>query len=351
MERPFAPLKKGAWLMKILRMMTGGGRSVEELADMVRQFGRGRDKILAHITPEEAAKLKEMGGRGTINPMTGLPEFQEDFDIGFGPGNYTPDYTAADVQGMDEEQFNRFTGGGDFTGQTIYEPGAFSTPAAAPEERSFYMPDVQRELEVAEAERMAPVSTRAAPAQEEGFLGRTERVLREGKAALDKYPMLTRAGSAVGSTLGQALMAARANRQRDALIAQERQRATPFRAAEMEALDRARTGGMTAAEAQALETELARARQGLSARNMGTGSAAAGIQAGQRSRAQSVARQQSFAEALRLAGIADQYERRALEQELAKDTELAKLFADVVGREITQAGRTQAPAPAPTARG
>jgi hypothetical protein len=349
MERPFAPLEKGAWLMKILRMMTGGGRSVEELADMVRQFGRGRDKILAHITPEEAAKLKEMGGSGTINPMTGLPEFQEDFDIGFGPGNYTPDYTAADVQGMDEEQFNRFTGGGDFTGQTIVEPGAFNTPAAAPEERSYYMPDVQRELEVAEAERMAPVSTRAAPAQEEGFLGRTERALREGKAALDKYPMLTRAGSAVGSTLGQALMAARANRQRDAMIARERERAAPFRAAEMEALDRARAGGMTASEAQALETELARARQGLSARNMGTGSAAAGIQAGQRSRAQSVARQQSFAEALRLAGIADAYERRALEQELAKDTELAKLFADVVGREITQAGRTQAPAP--TGRG
>jgi len=246
--------------MKILRMMTGGGRSVEELADMVRQFGRGRDKILAHITPEEAAKLKEMGGRGTINPMTGLPEFQEDFDIGFGPGNYTPDYTAADVQGMDEEQFRRF--GGEYGASTIMEPGAFTTPsAAAPEERSFDMPDVQRELEVAEAERMAPVSTRAAPAQEEGFLGRTERALREGKAALDKYPMLTRAGAAVGSTLGQALMAARANRQRDALIAQERQRAAPFRAAEAEALDRARAGGVTASEAQALETELARARQ------------------------------------------------------------------------------------------
>jgi len=55
-ERSLTPLEKGAWLMKILRMMTGGGRSVEELADMVRQFGRGRDKILAHITPEEAAK-------------------------------------------------------------------------------------------------------------------------------------------------------------------------------------------------------------------------------------------------------------------------------------------------------
>lgn len=328
--------------MKILRMMTGGGRSVEELADMVRQFGRGRDKILAHITPEEAAKLKEMGGSGTINPMTGLPEFEiQDFDLNtevMRQQAEDPYYEQPSYEGVGPE--------------TIFEPGAFTTPGAAPEVAPSYdMPDVQRELEVAQAERMAPVSTRAAPAQEEGFLSRTERALREGKAALDKYPLLTRAGAAVGSTLGQALMAARANRQRDALIAQERQRAAPFRAAEMEALDRARAGGMTAAEAQALETELARARQSLSARNIGTGSAAAGIQAGQRTRAQSVARQQSFAEALRLAGIADAYERRALEQELAKDTELAKLFADVVGREITQAGRTQAPAPAPTGRG
>jgi hypothetical protein len=321
--------------MKILRMMTGGGQSIEDLAEMVRQFGRGRDKILAHITPEEAAKLKQMGGSGTINPMTGLPEFEiQDFDLN----------TEVMRQQADDPYYEQPSYEG-IGGQTIYEPGAFSTPSAAEEPRSFDMPDVQRELEVAQAERMAPVSTRAAPAQEEGFLTRTERALREGKAALDRYPMLTRAGAAVGSTLGQALMAARANRQRDALIAQERQRAAPFRAAEMEALDRARAGGMTAAEAQALETELARARQSLSARNIGTGSAAAGIQAGQRSRAQSVARQQSFAEALRLAGIADAYERRALEQELAKDAELAKLFADVVGREITQAGRTQAPAP------
>jgi hypothetical protein len=370
MERPFAPLKKGAWLMKILRMMTGGGRSVEELADMVRQFGRGRDKILAHITPEEAAKLKEMGGRGTINPMTGLPEFQDDsftepvnysYDVEAQQGgfygntpevSYYPDVQATFRTQLDEnKQYIPGTGRGERIAN-YYVPGGNETPerfalreARLNPPRSFDMPDVQRELEVAQAERMAPVPTRAAPAQEEGFLGRTEGALREARAALDKYPMLTRAGSAIGSTLGQALMAARANRQRDAMIARERERAAPFRAAEAEALDRARAGGMTASEAQALETELARARQGLSARNMGTGSAAAGIQAGQRSRAQSVARQQSFAEALRLAGVADAYERRALEQELAKDTELAKLFADVVGREITQAGRTQAPAP------
>lgn len=46
-------------------------RAAEEL----RKKGRGRDTILAHITPQEAELLKSRGGRGTINPETGLPEY------------------------------------------------------------------------------------------------------------------------------------------------------------------------------------------------------------------------------------------------------------------------------------
>jgi hypothetical protein len=34
--------------------------------------------MLAHITPKEAALLKRRGGSGTINPDTGLPEFEDD---------------------------------------------------------------------------------------------------------------------------------------------------------------------------------------------------------------------------------------------------------------------------------
>jgi hypothetical protein len=37
--------------------------------------GRYGDTMLAHINPQEAALLKSMGGAGTINPQTGLPEF------------------------------------------------------------------------------------------------------------------------------------------------------------------------------------------------------------------------------------------------------------------------------------
>lgn len=58
---------------------TLGKMDAKQLAEMLRRMGRGRDTVLAHITPREARKLKEMGGSGTINPETGLPEFFEDF--------------------------------------------------------------------------------------------------------------------------------------------------------------------------------------------------------------------------------------------------------------------------------
>lgn len=45
------------------------------LAEMIRQQGKGEDTILAHINPLEAMMLHNIGGSGTINPKTGLPQF------------------------------------------------------------------------------------------------------------------------------------------------------------------------------------------------------------------------------------------------------------------------------------
>lgn len=129
------------------------GIDMAGLAQLIRSQGRGRDTVLAHITPREAALLKANGGSGTINPVTGLPEFQEDFgptyeelgyippdiqpaeidyssyqaytppmeaggaqpqfdfsqmDIGFGPGQFQPPTETQDIQGMGAEQFAGF---------------------------------------------------------------------------------------------------------------------------------------------------------------------------------------------------------------------------------------------------
>ncbi len=55
----------------------GGGQNspYPMLAEMIREQGEGEDTILAHINPLEAMMLKAMGGSGTINKKTGLPQF------------------------------------------------------------------------------------------------------------------------------------------------------------------------------------------------------------------------------------------------------------------------------------
>ena len=67
------------------------------LAQIVRSKGRGRDTVLAHITPREAKKLKREGGRGSINPETGLLEFDDgvDFTPSFTEFPMSIDYSAA----------------------------------------------------------------------------------------------------------------------------------------------------------------------------------------------------------------------------------------------------------------
>jgi hypothetical protein len=52
---------------------------LDNIAEMIRQRGREGDTILAHISPQEAGILQLLGGSGTINPYTGLPEFKNPF--------------------------------------------------------------------------------------------------------------------------------------------------------------------------------------------------------------------------------------------------------------------------------
>ena len=76
-------------LAEVLQTDVTTNLPVAALAQIVRSKGRGRDTVLAHITPREARKLKREGGRGSINPDTGLPEFEDGyFDFFSGPTDY-----------------------------------------------------------------------------------------------------------------------------------------------------------------------------------------------------------------------------------------------------------------------
>lgn len=49
---------------------------IKQNAQELASYGRDGDTILAHINPQEAELLKLMGGAGTTNPDTGLPEYR-----------------------------------------------------------------------------------------------------------------------------------------------------------------------------------------------------------------------------------------------------------------------------------
>jgi len=72
--------------------MAAGG--IANVAKHMKDQGRGKDTILAHISPEEAELLRSKGGIGTLNPATGLPEFGLFDDIADGlkgVGNFIGD--------------------------------------------------------------------------------------------------------------------------------------------------------------------------------------------------------------------------------------------------------------------
>ncbi len=49
----------------------------QQAAAILAEHGRDGDTLVAHINPEEARRLREMGGRGTVNPKTGILEFAD----------------------------------------------------------------------------------------------------------------------------------------------------------------------------------------------------------------------------------------------------------------------------------
>jgi hypothetical protein len=345
--------------MNEMKMRMGGGTDIVQLAEMIRRMGRGDDKILAHITPEEAVMLKEQGGSGEINPLTGLPEFQEE-------EYYNRNYSTAPNYG--DAQFPTF---GSFLEEQNIRPAEKQlnyTPVNQGSQLDRYQeqpvvtytsdmqprylagqsyddPDTQMELEMAARQAAEPsaVGGRQVEPVDDNIFDRAERGLQRVRSTLDRYPTLTRVGGAGANLVAQALLARRANRAREAEAGRLRERAQPFRAAEQEALSRARGDGLTPQQARQMEIDMATARSGLSAANRATGSAASGILSGQMNRARSTARQENLETALQLAGIADRYERQAIQEELARDQELAQLFASVIGKEIEAASRTQAP--------
>ena len=105
------------------------GLGLPALAEMIRAKGRGKDTVLAHITPKEAALLKKRGGAGTINPHTGLLEYYDGEDYIPDEGDpYIPEGTVYDIpEYVPDEASGPYIPEG-----TVYEPNINYPEQAGP---------------------------------------------------------------------------------------------------------------------------------------------------------------------------------------------------------------------------
>lgn len=89
---------------------------IRSIAKKLEGMGRDGDTILAHIMPHEAEMLKRMGGRGSVNPRTGLLEFADDSSS----SNQDPGYGGTD-SGYGADSSGSFS---DFGGSLVSEGGS-----------------------------------------------------------------------------------------------------------------------------------------------------------------------------------------------------------------------------------
>jgi hypothetical protein len=334
----------------------GGMGGARELAEMLRQMGRGPDTVLAHITPEEAEMLMRMGGSGDMNPNTGLPEFQPEYgellasetygnepvyqepdygqllgserdfsapvdfapqpsmapapaptagfepmgmDIGFGPGQFAPPVSRGDITGMPQDQFERFMG--------EPEPSAFTRGAQAVE-------------------------------------GGVQRV----RDLATRYPNIAGALGLAGQTVPGLLMAQRAQREGRRAAEELRALGQPLRESGEALRQQALAGGLTPQQARQQEASRARLRQQASGRGALTGTQQAMIE-NTLARERAGLAEVNLNNAIKQLNLANAYDEAAIRARLISDRQVAESLANVysnlsrsvAGRPTQQVAGTQ----------
>ena len=269
------------------------GTDLAGLAQLLRSKGRGKDTILAHINPQEAALLKRAGGSGSINPETGLPEFQEEFDY---LGTDTPVYYGGEEQSPQEVAA---TYPDLYPGGTLPEPGQIdyyglpSNLAGRGEEGidQFYQytgdamggpPSIGeatafgqggKEIGVASGFQMTPEGTvQQIPQEQPGMLDQIGGTVggalsRVGKAVggMDDKT-LARLGLTGGLGLIGALNARKAGQQAQAATAEQKAIAQPYTEAGQRLMTQAQAGQLTPQSQASLDAAKARIAQSVAGR-------------------------------------------------------------------------------------
>jgi hypothetical protein len=330
--------------MKSLTGMGGVGNA-RELAEMLRQMGRGRDTILAHITPEEAQMLMDAGGSGDTNPNTGLPEFQEEdfFGSEFDPyggqavtsasGGISPEaeayYTGQTGAFFDRDMQTAAEQGAQGQMDIGFGPGRFA-PQYTPRDVSGMAPDqFQRQME----------GVGAGP----GLAETLESKLGGVSDLAAKYPRLAQAAGYSAQGLVGMLQAARARKQGREEAARLSALGAPLRAQGESLRQQALSGTLTPQQAAQQEAQRARLRQSAAGRGAVTGTQAGMIET-QLGRQRSELSQVNLNNALKQLNLANAYDEAAIKATMAADREADDYLGQIaanIGSQLASATPVQ----------
>lgn len=317
------------------------GADMRQIAAVLRAQGRGRDTVLAHITPQEAALLKARGGAGTANPVTGLPEFQNEFELQQNPmgdaGDEAETFAVAEQPALTSYDI----GGTDFAPQDFATQGFPQGPSMFGEDEF----------------QIEPAAVAARLRAESPFeLGAPEAVMPEAPAApvpqVSVAPtgmseeMKTRLGVAGIQSLGAGLLARRAAGQAQRGAEDISKLGAPYRQRGQELMALSQQGGLTPAGAQQVQALRAQLAQQTAARGgVGAQQAAGAVE---RFRQQLL--EQQFNLGLKLSGVSDQYALRAIQAGMSADQTVNQLLGNTmmnIGRLFAPQAQPQVPGTPP----
>lgn len=318
-------------IAKLLKADFNESSDLASIAAMLQGKGRGKDTILAHITPREAEILKAAGGSGTTNPETGLLEFQEvDSFVGepyttvyeptyeqeagqFEPGGFYGGESPAQIQPTQPSAYEQTSQAQDvmFAGPSAGVPQGQALPTG--EGTAFSptgVPYTPRDL--------ARISTGAAPLSQPPAAAPPP----QEKSFFDKLSSqdMVRLGLAGGLGLYGAAQAKKGAKQGEQAAAQQRAIAEPYQAKGKELIRAAETGELTPTGQQSLQALQARLAQGAEARG-GVGAAQAAAQA-EAYRQQLLSQQYNLG--LQVSNIGDQIALGAIKTGLQADQALSQ---------------------------
>jgi hypothetical protein len=326
-------------IAKLLRTeMAADVTALPMLAKLLQAYGRKGDKVLAHITPEEAQRLEDEGGSGTINPHTGLPEyFDGDFitDTSQEMGSLEPEQAA--------QQFPEFypqgevPQAGEVTTFAPSEGGVIPTYGALPTQDFFaarglpagtapsvaaapsipLAPAIAPGMQYQTPEQIAAAAQAAPPPEEKGILDKLgltkEQALRLGLGGL--------------SALTTGLAGQRGIKQAQQAKQEIADIGKPYRETGKQLQEQALRGELTPAGQQQLQAAQAQLAQGIERRGgVGAQQAATQIAAFRQNLLD-----QQYNYGLKVAQIGDSYAAQAIRTGMTQDQEMARMMANLAG--------------------